>query len=182
MPTVRTPIPKIPSASTTGTQLQTSCNQLFATALSHPILDPNSEIAEEMFETVTKKLLTKYGLKTLAKGEKGYIDVYEGDGFKRDSSYHQGITWPWLLGLYYDTLNKKIKTQKDKTKRKEIELRKQEFVEGVRKTFVKEIYERGTIGSISEIYDSKAPNLPKGTMAQCWSVAEIFRIIKEDWF
>jgi len=160
---------------------KTRPNQLFATALSHPILDPNSEIAEEMFETVTKKLLTKYGLKTLAKGEKGYIDVYEGDGFKRDSSYHQGITWPWLLGLYYDTLNNKIKTQKDKAKRKEIELKKQEFVEGVKKTFVKEIYERGTIGSISEIYDSKAPNLPKGTMAQAWSVAEIFRIIKDYW-
>ena len=160
---------------------KTRPNQLFATALSHPILEPNGEIAEEMFETVTKKLLTKYGLKTLAKGEKGYIDVYEGDGFKRDSSYHQGITWPWLLGLYYDTLNNKIKTQKDKAKRKEIELQKQEFIENVRKTFVKEIYERGTIGSISEIYDSKAPNLPKGTMAQGWSVAEIFRIIKDYW-
>ena len=42
------------------------------------------------------------------------------------------------------------------------------------------MYERGTIGSIGEIYDSKTPNLPKGTMAQAWSVAEIFRIIKED--
>ena len=61
-------------------------NQLFATSLSHPILEPNGTIAEEMFETVTKKLLNKYGLKTLAKGEKDYIDVYEGDGFKRDSS------------------------------------------------------------------------------------------------
>jgi len=37
--------------------------------------------------------------------------------------------------------------------------------------------ERGCIGSISEIYDSKAPYLPKGAYAQCWSVAEIFRII-----
>ncbi len=159
---------------------KTRPNQLFAISLSYPIIEPNGEIAEEIFETVTKKLLNKYGLKTLAKGEKGYIDIYEGDGFKRDSSYHQGITWPWLLGLYYNALNNKIKTQKDKTKRKEIELKKEEFVENVRKTFVKEIYERGAIGSISEIYDSKAPNLPKGTIAQAWSVAEIFRIIKED--
>jgi len=37
--------------------------------------------------------------------------------------------------------------------------------------------ERGTIGSIGEIYDSKMPNLPKGAIAQAWSVAEIFRII-----
>jgi len=159
---------------------KTRPNQLFATALSHPILDPNSEIAEEMFETVSKKLLNKYGLKTLAKGEKGYNDIYEGEGFKRDSSYHQGITWPWLLGLYFDTINNKIKFEKDRTKKKELQNLRQEFIENTRKTFTKELYERGTIGNISEIYDSKAPYLPKGTMAQAWSVAEVFRIIKED--
>ena len=160
---------------------KTRPNQLFATALSHPVLDPNGEIAEEMFETVTKKLLNKYGLKTLAKGEKGYIDIYEGDGFKRDSSYHQGITWPWLLGLYFNTLNNKISAQKDKSKKKELEEERKEFIESVRKTFTKDMYERGAIGSISEIYDSKAPNLPKGTIAQAWSVAEVFRIIKDYW-
>lgn len=155
-------------------------NQLFATALSYPVLEPNSEIAKEMFETVTKKLLNKYGLKTLAKGEKGYVDIYEGDAFRRDSSYHQGITWPWLLGLYYDTLRNMIKSEKDKTSKKELQARLNEFVENTKKTFTKELYERGAIGSIAEIYDSKAPYLPKGTIAQGWSVAEIFRIIKED--
>ena len=158
---------------------KTRPNQLFATALSHPVLEPNSEVAEEMFETVTKKLLNKYGLKTLAKGEKGYIDVYEGDSFKRDSSYHQGITWPWLLGLYFDTLNNKIKFEKTKTKKKELEAKRKEFIETTRKTFIKELYERGTIGSIAEIYDSKTPYLPKGTIAQGWSVAEVFKIISE---
>ncbi len=126
-------------------------------------------------------ILTKYGLKTLAKGEKGYIDTYEGDGFKRDSSYHQGITWPWLLGLYFDTINNKIKFEKDRTKKKELQNLRKEFIENTRKTFTKELYERGTIGSIGELYDSNAPYLPKGTMAQAWSVAEVFRIIKEYW-
>ena len=159
---------------------KTRPNQLFATSLSYPVIDPNGEIAKEMFETVTKKLLNKYGLKTLAKGEKGYVDIYEGDSFKRDSSYHQGITWPWLLGLYYNTIENRIKFEKSKTKKKELEKEKIKFQESVRKTFVKELYERGTIGTIAEIYDSKAPNLPKGTMAQAWSVAEIFRIIKDE--
>lgn len=158
---------------------KTRPNQLFATALSFPVLEPNSDIANEMLETVNKKLLNKYGLRTLAKGEKGYIDVYEGDCFKRDSSYHQGITWPWLLGLYYNTIQNKIKFERNKTKKKELEKEKVKFQESVRKTFVKEFYERGTIGTIAEIYDSKMPNLPKGTMAQAWSVAEIFRIIKD---
>ena len=132
---------------------------------------------EEQLETVTKKLLNKYGVKTLAKGEKGYVDIYEGDAFRRDSSYHQGITWPWLLGLYYDTLKNMIKAEKDKTSKKELQIRLNEFVENTTKTFTKELYERGAIGSIAEIYDSKTPYLPKGTIAQGWSVAEIFRII-----
>lgn len=35
----------------------------------------------------------------------------------------------------------------------------------------------GCIGSIAELYDSAKPYSPKGTIAQCWSVAEVFRII-----
>ena len=74
-------------------------NQLFALSLSYPVVKPDSEMAKSIMGVVEKKLLNKYGLKTLAKGEKGYIDIYEGDNFKRDSSYHQGITWPWLLRI-----------------------------------------------------------------------------------
>ena len=35
----------------------------------------------------------------------------------------------------------------------------------------------GCIGSIAELYDSTKPYSPKGTIAQCWSVAEVFIII-----
>lgn len=153
-------------------------NQLFALSLSNTVVDPGSERAIEIFETVTKKLLNKYGLKTLAKGEKGYIETYEGDPFKRDSSYHQGITWPWLLGIYYDSLKNMIKYQKDRKIKKDLEKQLEEFKQNVEKTFKKAMESDGAIGSISEIYDSKTPQLPKGTIAQAWSVAEIFRIIQ----
>lgn len=152
-------------------------NQLFALSLTHPVIDPNSNIAKEMIATVEKKLLNNYGLKTLAKGEENFIDVYEGDYFKRDMSYHQGPTWVWLIGLYYDSLiNMKLAT-KDKTEKAEIEEKISKFKESVKKTFTKEIYERGCIGSIAELYDSRTPYLPKGAFAQAWSVAEIFRIM-----
>ena len=152
-------------------------NQLFALSLTHPVIDPNSNIAKEMIATVEKKLLNNYGLKTLAKGEENFIDVYEGDCFKRDMSYHQGPTWVWLIGLYYDSLiNMKLAT-KDKTEKAEIEEKISKFKESVKKTFTKEIYERGCIGSIAELYDSRTPYLPKGAFAQAWSVAEIFRIM-----
>ena len=150
-------------------------NQLFALSLSYPVLDVNSEEAESMFEVVTKKLLNPYGLKTLAKGEENYIEVYEGNDFKRDFSYHQGITWTWLLGLYYDCL-KKFATNR-KTNKNEYEERLKTFRKQVTGTFSKEMNERGCIGSIAEIFDSKKPYEPKGAIAQAWSVAEVFRII-----
>ena len=132
-----------------------------------------------MVETVEKKLLNKYGLKTLAKGEKGYVDVYEGNGFRRDSSYHQGITWVWLLGIYYDGLKNMLKAEKDKKRKEELKQKISEFKEKTKKTFIKDMLERGCIGSINEIYDSRPPYLPKGAIAQAWSVAEVFRIIYE---
>ena len=150
-------------------------NQLFALSLSYPVLDVNSKEAKEMFETVTKKLLNKYGLKTLAKGEENYIDIYEGNSFKRDFSYHQGITWTWLLGLYYNCL-KRFATE-SRTGKKKYNEQLEEFIQSVTETFSKEINERGCIGSIAEIYDSKRPFEPKGAVAQAWSVAEVFRII-----
>ena len=152
-------------------------NQLFALSLTYPVLDATSEEARNMFETVTKKLLNNYGLKSLAKGEENYVEVYEGDGCRRDFSYHQGITWTWLLGPYYNALKRlatSSKTKKDKTKYEE---QLKEFVDSVTKTFSKEINERGCVGSIAEIYDSKRPYAPKGAFAQAWSVAEVFRII-----
>ncbi len=152
-------------------------NQLFALSLTYPVIDPNSKIADEILETVREKLLNPFGLKTLAEGEENYVEVYEGDGEKRDNSYHQGITWPWLLGLYYNSLKNCIKLKKSRIRKKELQEELEEFITDVENTFIKEIYENGCIGSIAEIYDSKAPQLPKGTIAQAWSVAEVFRII-----
>ena len=55
-----------------------------------------------------------------------------------------------------------------------------EFTANVIKTFKIELNERGCVGSIAEIYDSKRPYEPKGAIAQAWSVAEVFRIISEN--
>ena len=92
-------------------------------------------------------------------------------------SYHQGITWTWLLGVYYDALKNMIKAQKGKKKKEELQNKLEAFREKVKKTFAKQIREEGCIGSIAEIYDSKRPQLPKGAIAQAWSVSEVFRII-----
>lgn len=152
-------------------------NQLFSLSLTYPVIDPTSDIAENILNVIEKKLLNNYGLKTLAKGEENYVDIYEGDNFRRDMSYHQGITWPWLLGLYYNALRNVKTFEKDKKKRDITNTKIEEFKAKVEKTFTKEIEVRGCIGSIAEIYDSKTPYLPRGAFAQAWSVAEVFRII-----
>ena len=152
-------------------------NQLFALSLTYPILDLNSIEAKQVIETVEKKLLNNYGLKTLAKGEENYVEVYEGSPQERDSSYHQGITWPWLLGLYYNSLKNSLKISKKAEEKELIKEKIEKLVEKTTKTFQKEILENGCLGGIAEIYDSKKPQLPKGTINQAWSVAEIFRII-----
>ena len=113
----------------------------------------------------------------MAEGEENYVEVYEGSPQKRDASYHQGITWPWLLGLYYNSLKNREKALKDKKEKEELENKIEKFVEKTDKTFQKELYENGCVGGIAELYDSCNPQLPKGAINQAWSVAEIFRII-----
>lgn len=154
-------------------------NQLFSLSLTYPIVDANSEIANQIINVVEKKLLNQYGLKSLAKGEKNYIEIYEGNSFKRDMSYHQGITWTWLLGLYYDALRNMIKVERRKTYKANLNEKLKNFKEKTKKTFEKEVFERGCIGSIAEIYDSVRPYEPKGTIAQAWSVSEIIRILTD---
>ena len=120
-------------------------NQLMSFSLTYPVVDPDSEIANEIIEVVEKKLFTQHGLKTLAKGEVGYIDTYEGDAFRRDMSYHQGITWPWLFGIYNDCLENMIKSTKDSTKKKLLKEKHKEFVKNVTNTFEKSFYEEGCV-------------------------------------
>ena len=112
-------------------------------------MEPDSEMAKEMFETVTKKLLNNYGLKTLAKGEAFYKDVYEGDVLKRDMSYHQGITWPWLLGVYADGFKNIIKAEKNETQKSKLKQEYESFAKNVEETF------RYLTGEILKIYKNK---------------------------
>ena len=117
-------------------------NQLFALSLTNPIIEPNSDIAKSVMEVVEKKLLNAYGLKTLAKCEENYVEVYEGDQRQRDTSYHQGITWPWLLGLYYNDLKNIKNNSEDKKEKEELEEKINKLIEKTKKTFSKEIDER----------------------------------------
>lgn len=152
-------------------------NQLFSISTTYPVIVPSSDIGKTIFGTAKKKLYTKYGLRTLAKDEPGYIEEYSGDARKRDMSYHQGIAWVWLLGLYSDALENIIDSEKDRIEKEKYIIEKEKLIENTYKTFQKELYGKECIGSISEIYDAKFPSKPGGTCAQAWSVAEVLKIV-----
>ncbi len=152
-------------------------NQLFSISTTYPIIKPSSEIGKQIFKTVTDKLLVKVGLRTLSKDDDGYVAIYEGDSFKRDMCYHQGIAWVWLLGLYQDAYDNLLNDTKDRLEKEKLLIDYEKFIKGVYTTFKKEINDKEAIGGISELYDAKPPYNPGGTCNQAWSVSEILKIV-----
>lgn len=139
-------------------------NQLFAISLPYPLIDGKK--AKSVLKIVEEKLYTPVGLRSLPADDERYIGIYGGDPMHRDSSYHQGTVWSWLLGAYVDSLMKaEGKNQKAKAK-KVIDAFKYHLNEGC-------------IGSVSEIFDADAPHHPRGCIAQAWGVAEVLRVMKE---
>jgi glycogen debranching enzyme len=115
-------------------------------------------------QQVTDHLYTPVGLKTLPKSDAHYIPAYGGDQYHRDSAYHEGTVWSWLLGPYVDAI---IKTGGTKEKAQQ-----------VINDFKFHLNEAG-IGTVSEIFDAEPPHHPRGCIAQAWGVAEVMRVIKD---
>lgn len=93
-------------------------------------------------------------------------------------SYHQGITWPWLAGLYITAYKTIINNEKNKTEKKKLEQEYKKIINNYQKNFAHAMKE-GCLGTISELYDSKQPYEPKGAFAQAWSVSEVIKIMLE---
>jgi predicted glycogen debranching enzyme len=141
-------------------------NQIFAASLFHKLLEP--EKARAVVAVVERHLLTPYGLRTLAPSDPQYRGRYEGDPFRRDSAYHQGTVWPWLLGPFLTAwLDAHGRTPETRAQagRWLAELRRFIQDEGV--------------GQLPEVFDGDAPHRPGGCVAQAWSVAEVLRSLVE---
>jgi predicted glycogen debranching enzyme len=137
-------------------------NQLFAIALTYPVLDVSRWPA--VLEAVRTKLLTPFGLRTLSPDHPAYRATYDGDLRSRDAAYHQGTVWPWLIGPYVDAW---LKAHPDDV----------ETARAALDAFDGHLSQAG-IGTISEITDARAPYTPRGCIAQAWSVAEVLRALK----
>ncbi|HVX66959.1 MAG TPA: amylo-alpha-1,6-glucosidase [Bryobacteraceae bacterium] len=134
-------------------------NQLFAISLDHPVLD--SARWARVLEVVKDRLLTPFGLRTLAPGSPDYKPKYYGDLRARDAAYHQGTVWPWLIGPFVDAWIKVHRDDRAGARR---------LLEGFEKALGS-----ACIGTLSEIHDAEDPYTPRGCVAQAWSVAEVLR-------
>jgi predicted glycogen debranching enzyme len=142
-------------------------NQIFAVSLPHPLL--TGEQAMHVVDVVEWELLTPYGLRTLSPRDPKYRGRYEGDPRSRDSAYHQGTVWPWLLGPFL-TSYVKVHEGTEEARR-----RADHFLDPLRA----HLLDAG-LGQISEVFDGDAPHRPGGCFAQAWSVAEVLRTYLED--
>lgn len=136
-------------------------NQIFAVSLPYAMLD--ADRAKAVVDKVEAELLTPVGLRSLSPRDPKYIPIYVGSPMDRDSAYHQGTVWAWLIGGFVDAYRKVYPDREDRVA---------EILSG----FKRHLHEAG-VGQISEIFDAEPPHAPRGCPAQAWSVAEVLRVM-----
>ncbi len=142
-------------------------NQIMAVSLPFSPLAAGQ--AKEVVAVAERLLLTPLGMRTLAPGSMGYCGRYEGDQNARDHAYHMGTAWPWLTGQFITALVRSRGGSAESRQR----------AREILSPFESHLRQAG-LGSISEIADGDAPWLPRGCIAQAWSVGEVLRAYWED--
>jgi predicted glycogen debranching enzyme len=137
-------------------------NQLFAIALPFALFEEAR--AGQILSVCESELLTPAGLRTLSPRDSRYRGQLLGDPHSRDTAYHQGTVWPWLLGIYIDAL---LRYRGDAGR---------EAARGLIANMIAHLSEAG-VGTISEIFDGDTPHAPRGCIAQAWSVGEVLRVM-----
>jgi predicted glycogen debranching enzyme len=140
-------------------------NQILAVG-GLPLMLLSKEKARRVVDAVEMLLLTPLGLRSLAPGEPGYAPRYEGDSQARDSVYHQGTVWPWLIGPFIEAWIR----VRGSTARSKKQARAQ-FLPPLR-----EHLSCAGLGHISEICDAEPPYTPRGCPFQAWSLGELLRL------
>jgi predicted glycogen debranching enzyme len=140
-------------------------NQIFAVG-GLPLMLLSKEKARRVVDAVEMLLLMPIGLRSLAPGEQGYAPHYQGDSRARDSVYHQGTVWPWLMGVFIEAWVR-VHGANDAARKK------------ARARFLPPLYEHlnhAGLGHVSEICDAEPPHTPRGCPFQAWSLGELLRL------
>lgn len=142
-------------------------NQIYALSLPFSVLNEAEE--KQVLEVVTEYLYTDFGLRTLSQNHADFKPMYQGSPWDRDTAYHQGTVWPFLIGEYWIAYLK-VHKYSEEAKRSVLE-----GLEALKKHF----YENEAIGGISEIFDGALPERGKGTIHQAWSVSNLIKLFMD---
>jgi glycogen debranching enzyme len=143
-------------------------NQIFA-AGGLPISLLPAERAKRVIAVVERELLTPVGLRSLARSDSAYVPYYQGGARQRDTCYHQGTVWPWLMGPFVEAWLRSRGGTSDA--KREAERR---FIAPLAAHL-----NRAGIGHVSEITDAEPPYTPRGCPFQAWSVSELLRLTRQ---
>jgi predicted glycogen debranching enzyme len=143
-------------------------NQIFAVG-GLPIRLLSAERARRVLDVVERELLTPLGLRSLSPNDPHYLPYYQGDAWQRDTSYHQGTVWPWLIGPFVEAW---LKSRGGTSSAKREAVKR--FL-----TPLQAHLNRAGIGHVSEIADADAPHTPRGCPFQAWSVSELLRLTQK---
>jgi predicted glycogen debranching enzyme len=146
-----------------GQNMYVRPNMVIATSLPYTMLD--FEQIKKVLDVADKELVTPRGLRTLSPRNNLYKGICEGNQEARDSAYHQGTVWPWLIGPFCEGWLRIYGKQGANKVRK--------LVYGF-----EEVMNEHGVSTISEIYDGDPPHAPRGAISQAWSVGEILRMIE----
>ena len=138
-------------------------NQIFAASLHYSMLD--QEQIEAVVRCIDHHLLTPFGLRSLSPEDPAYRGRYAGGVYERDSAYHQGSVWLWLMGPFLTAYSRVHPGSP----------RLRELLHGMQPNL-----REACVGQLSEIADGDPPFTPGGCFAQAWSVAEILRAATEN--
>jgi glycogen debranching enzyme len=86
--------------------------------------------------------------------------------FERDSGYHQGTVWPWLIGPFVEAWLR-VRGSTPAARREAAE----RFLSPLR-----EHLGSAGLGHVSEVTDAEPPHRPGGCPFQAWSFGELLRI------
>lgn len=141
-------------------------NQIFVLSLPFDLLNKTQQ--KKVFKTVKDYLFTPLGLRSLNAENPQFKPIYKGDQWHRDTAYHQGTVWSWLLGDYW-LAYLKLNNYSDRAKATVTN-----EMNGLKHHF----YQDNCINGISEIFDGEAPKEGRGTVQQAWSVAALIMVLK----
>lgn len=126
----------------------------------------HGEHARAVVDLAEARLLTVCGPRSLSPDDPQYRGHYRGGVWSRDTAYHQGTVWPYLMGAFIEAW---VHTRGGSPEARR-EARERFF-----EPFLHALDPEGS-GHLPEIAEGDAPHTPRGCPFQAWSVGEALRL------